>query len=122
MGTAQKLRHDVRMMVVGYARRHPQDFDAHMTAAAVIWLLGGRQGLSPGQQVTLVSNAHVAITSLAAQRPDSATLAAAVERSQALLDAATARLAVNTENAEVLAAAAPDFEAWAAEFASQPEA
>lgn len=63
-GQAKKLRWQVRLLLVSYARTHPESFPAHMVASSVQWLLAGREGVSVDAQQQLANAAHTYISKL----------------------------------------------------------
>jgi hypothetical protein len=109
MGEAQKLRHTIRLELAAYAARHGNNFNAHMTSAAVQWLLGGRPGLTNADQAGLVTEAARVLGELQESRPNSPSLAHITGHMRDLQALVAARHEVAT--------AAPDFELWAAELA-----
>ena len=115
MGQVQQLRHAVREEVVAYAGRHPSDYDAHMTAAVVTWLLAGRPGMTHDQQLAHLHQAQQTITSLATRHPLSAALAFVQEHMRQLIATVSDRTQMD-QDARFLALFAGDFDQWAAEL------
>jgi hypothetical protein len=115
MGRIQELRRTVRIELVAYAERHPDDFDAHMTASAAMWLLAGRQGLTQPQQLALLRQAEEAVARLGVGRR-SRTLVQIQQQLHELVDILTRRMRVQQDDSEFIALFAEDFAQWAEEL------
>lgn len=115
MGRVQKLRRTVRAELVAYAERHPDDFDAHMTAAASLWLLAGRQGLLGPQQFALAHQAQETVARLSVGRPSRA-LGRAQRQLDELVELLWERTQPHHADTVFMEHFAEDFAEWTLEF------
>ena len=120
MGRSQELRRKVRDEVCDYATEYPESLDAHLTAAAVDWLLLGREGLSPEEQLSLVCQADKFVGRLVATNTSSVSLLSARASTTELVKIVTARVNHPASVETYLSRYAADFEAWAEQLREPP--
>lgn len=118
MGKVQELRQTVRIEVAAYAERHPESFDAHMTASATIWLLAGRQGLTQPQQLALVHQAEETVARLGVGKRSPA-LANIQQQLHELVGIVARRVQVQHDGAAFIALFNEDFAKWTEELADE---
>jgi len=65
--TNRKLRHQVRLSMMGYFKHHQEDYDAFMALSSVMFLLGGKAGYSAEQRAERVTLAHDSVAAMVAK-------------------------------------------------------
>lgn len=113
LGQAQTLRREVRVHMARHLEKNPFSFTSYMCTSAVMWLLGGREGVPAESRVRLVEGAHLYISNLHQKHPEDFELTLAHESIDNLVELTRARLIQETENvAKEGDLTVEAFEAW----------
>jgi hypothetical protein len=119
----EQLRRTITRQVATYAAEHPDDFNAHMTSAAVSWLLTDRPNVTHQGLIVMLQEAEVAISNVADLHQDDENLTQAQENILNALSRASALAdTTSTSRHHVVGpmdwvSHQQDFESWSEQMA-----